>query len=137
MSDSLISGQPPYLLNSNSAPFLCAPLPADDAAQATGKVRLQVTGSPPTCKGLLVPCARRGALSAAKRAAALPCRSCRRRTKCAVRRASIVMLGPARLFVSGVALPLQPVASRPALLARRESSHSSIESAVGPTTKSA
>jgi len=42
MSDSFTSGQPLYLLYSNC--------PAR-AAQATGKVRLQVTGKPPTTRG--------------------------------------------------------------------------------------
>src|SRR5262245_9804015 len=50
MSDSLISGQPLYLLYSNCqrgpAPPAC--FAAALAAQATGRVRLQVTGSPPT-----------------------------------------------------------------------------------------
>src|SRR5262245_31869129 len=49
MRDSLISGQPLYLLYSKSAPSV---LPASRAAtlavQATGSVRLQVTGRPPT-----------------------------------------------------------------------------------------
>src|SRR6476661_4006254 len=40
ISDSLISGQPLYLLYSNCPPAR--------ATQATGSVRLQVTGSPPT-----------------------------------------------------------------------------------------
>ena len=54
ISDSLISGQPLYLLNSNSncGPPRCGhPLLAAFATQATGSVRLQVTGRPPTCNG--------------------------------------------------------------------------------------
>ncbi len=51
MSDSLISGQPLYLLYSNSyfgVPAGAAPFWAALATQATGRVRLQVTGNPPT-----------------------------------------------------------------------------------------
>src|SRR6202163_3045295 len=51
ISDSLISGQPLYLLNSYSKrglPVLSAALLAAFATQATGRVRLQVTGRPPT-----------------------------------------------------------------------------------------
>ena len=51
MSDSLISGQPLYLLYSNSnrgSPAGAVPLIVAFATHATGKVRLQVTGSPPT-----------------------------------------------------------------------------------------
>src|ERR1044072_9262065 len=53
ISDSLISGQPLYLLYSNSncgAPLLSAALAAALATEATGSVRLQVTGSPPTTR---------------------------------------------------------------------------------------
>src|SRR5688572_1240716 len=49
MSDSLISGQPLYLLNLNPNP--CPPaagIALARATQATGSVRLHVTGSPPT-----------------------------------------------------------------------------------------
>src|SRR5688500_16692574 len=46
ISDSLISGQPLYLLYSNAGLPACAL-----AAAATGSVRLQVTGRPPTSKG--------------------------------------------------------------------------------------
>src|SRR6187402_2608454 len=55
ISDSLTSGHPLYLLNSNSN---CGPLPlaaalaAARATQATGRVKLQVTGRAPTCSGL-------------------------------------------------------------------------------------
>ena len=55
ISDSLISGQPLYLLYSNSncgAPLLSARFAAALATQATGSVRLHVTGRPPTSKGL-------------------------------------------------------------------------------------
>src|SRR6516164_10489202 len=55
ISDSLISGQPLYLLYSNSncgAPFLSAVFAAALATQATGSVRLHVTGKPPTSNGL-------------------------------------------------------------------------------------
>src|SRR5687767_14057382 len=51
MSDSLISGQPLYLLYSKSyliASAGAALFVAALARHATGRVRLQVTGSPPT-----------------------------------------------------------------------------------------
>src|SRR5688572_5051305 len=53
ISDSLISGQPLYLLysNSKSLPAIPALMLADFAMQATGNVRLQVTGRPPTISG--------------------------------------------------------------------------------------
>ena len=54
IKDSLISGQPLYLLNSYSKrgpPFLSALLLVWRATQATGSGRLQVTGRPPTCSG--------------------------------------------------------------------------------------
>src|SRR6516162_2075003 len=55
ISDSLISGQPLYLLYSNSncgAPFFSPAFAAALATQATGSVRLHVTGKPPTSNGL-------------------------------------------------------------------------------------
>ena len=53
ISDSLISGQPLYLLYSNSKSLLAVPalMLAAFAMQATGSVRLQVTGRPPTISG--------------------------------------------------------------------------------------
>src|SRR5438067_977478 len=52
ISDSLISGQPLYLLYSNSKALLPDALfVAMRAEQATGSVRLQVTGRPPTISG--------------------------------------------------------------------------------------
>src|SRR5829696_2506233 len=54
ISDSLTSGQPLYLLYSNSncgPPPFAALLLAARATQATGRVRLHVTGRPPTSKG--------------------------------------------------------------------------------------
>src|SRR5262245_30173291 len=51
MRDSLISGHPLYLLYSNSyfgAPAGADPFAALRATQATGRVRLHVTGRPPT-----------------------------------------------------------------------------------------
>src|SRR6476659_8696964 len=54
IKDSLISGQPLYLLYSNSnrgAASLAAALAVARAAHATGSVRLQVTGRPPTSRG--------------------------------------------------------------------------------------
>src|SRR5471032_386864 len=62
ISDSLISGQPLYLLYSKpcgSAPGW--PALAALAMQATGKVRLQVTGRPPTWIGDGAALARAGA----------------------------------------------------------------------------
>jgi hypothetical protein len=57
MSDSLISGQPLYLLYSNSKSFPAVPalMLAALAVHATGSVRLQVTGRPPTISGLRFP----------------------------------------------------------------------------------
>src|SRR5688572_1881050 len=53
ISDSLISGQPLYLLYSKAG----LP-PAALATAATGSVRLQVTGKPPTSSGLSAAAAR-------------------------------------------------------------------------------
>src|SRR3954469_2813351 len=52
ISDSLISGQPLYLLYSNVNPFDALPalMAACLLTQATGSVRLQVTGRPPTIR---------------------------------------------------------------------------------------
>ncbi len=57
MSDSLISGQPLYLLYSNRNAFAAVPalMAASLATQATGSVRLQVTGNPPTTSGSPLP----------------------------------------------------------------------------------
>src|SRR6476646_10725478 len=66
ISDSLISGQPLYLLYSNCPPAR--------ATQATGSVRLQVTGSPPTTNGPRAASALMG-----NAAAAAPSRSALRR----------------------------------------------------------
>ena len=53
ISDSLISGQPLYLLYSNSKSLAAVPalMLAAFAVQATGSVRLHVTGRPPTISG--------------------------------------------------------------------------------------
>src|SRR6187455_13021 len=83
ISDSLISGQPLYLLYSNSncgAPLLSAALAAALATQATGSVRLHVTGRPPTSKGLAAAAQTRGA-SAGSAAASAPANTCRRSTR--------------------------------------------------------
>ncbi len=55
MSDSLISGQPLYLLYSKRKALDAVPalMLASLPTQATGRVRLQVTGSPPTMSGSL------------------------------------------------------------------------------------
>ena len=73
ISDSLISGQPLYLLNSNSG---LAPA----AAQATGSVRLHVTGRPPTSNGFAGVCAR-GRMANEPSAAAPPSSTLRRRNE--------------------------------------------------------
>ena len=83
ISDSLISGQPLYLLYSNSnfgAPLLSAPFAAALATQATGSVRLHVTGSPPTSKGLGV-AAETGSAMVGSAAASAPRSTCRRLTR--------------------------------------------------------
>src|SRR6185295_18196632 len=97
MSDSLISGQPLYLLYSNAyfgAPAGAAPFWVDLATQATGSVRLQVTGSPPTVSAFGFfsehPTRPRGTVAAAK-----PCASAARR----VRRR--VFKGPPEQTVTG------------------------------------
>src|SRR6187551_744231 len=53
ISDSLISGQPLYLLYSkrNALPAVPALIAASLPMHATGSVRLQVTGKPPTTRG--------------------------------------------------------------------------------------
>src|SRR6516164_10722983 len=84
ISDSLTSGQPLYLLNSNAncgAPLLSARLAAALAAQATGSVRLHVTARPPTIKGLAA-AAEAGSAMAGSAAASAPRSSCRRSTQC-------------------------------------------------------
>src|SRR5690349_4380627 len=78
INDSFTSGQPLYLLYSNSpAPEVAS---AARAVHATGSVRLQVTGRPPTTSGP------RAAVAEVERpkgsaAAAAPIRSDRRRLK--------------------------------------------------------
>src|SRR5688500_14397655 len=88
IKDSLISGQPLYLLYSNrkSLPAVPAFIEASFPTQATGSVRLQVTGSPPTISG-----ARFASLSAAhpsrlsgSDAAIAASNSCRRPKVCAL-----------------------------------------------------
>ena len=82
ISDSLISGQPLYLLYSNPKSLAAVPalMLASFAAQATGSVRLQVTGSPPTISGSrFAALVARAAIQAKGNAAAIaPCSSCRR-----------------------------------------------------------
>ena len=53
ISDSLISGHPEYLLYSKRNAFFAVPalIAASLPTQATGNVRLQVTGRPPTTSG--------------------------------------------------------------------------------------
>src|SRR6266545_3532214 len=85
ISDSLISGQPLYLLYSKSncgAPFLSAPFAAALATQATGSVRLHVTGSPPTTRFLAVAGAQAGNAEAVSVAASAPRSTWRRSTRC-------------------------------------------------------
>jgi hypothetical protein len=63
----LISGQPLYLLYSNwngARPLLSAALLVARATHATGKVRLQVTGRPPTTSGFSAPRAMDGQAAA-------------------------------------------------------------------------
>jgi hypothetical protein len=88
----LISGQPLYLLYSNSKSFVAVPalMLAAFAVQATGSVRLQVTGNPPTANG------RRPPLSGAQpyrlngnAAAIAPCSSCRRPRRIELKRESL------------------------------------------------
>jgi hypothetical protein len=84
ISDSLISGQPLYLLNSKSncgAPLLSAWFAAALATQATGSVRLHVTGKPPTTNGLAV-AAEAGGAMAGSAAASAPRSSRRRSMQC-------------------------------------------------------
>src|SRR5688572_16869757 len=53
INDSLISGQPEYFEYSNIRPFALPDFCSKSRdAQAIGSVRLQVTGNPPTTKGL-------------------------------------------------------------------------------------
>src|SRR3954451_382123 len=82
--DSLTSGQPLYLLNSNAncgAPLLPARFAAALATQATGSVRLHVTARPPTTKGLAA-AAEAGSARTGSAAASAPCSNCRRSTQC-------------------------------------------------------
>src|SRR5215207_11287871 len=72
ISDSLISGQPLYLLYSNAnfgAPAVAVPLLVARATHATGNVRLQVTGNPPTTRAFGLCCVQ--ALWPSGRAAAI------------------------------------------------------------------
>ena len=72
ISDSLISGQPLYLLNSNAnfgAPGLAVPLLVARATHATGNVKLHVTGNPPTTRAFGLVCVQ--ALWPSGRAAAI------------------------------------------------------------------
>src|SRR5262245_40096962 len=83
ISDSLISGQPLYLLYSYSNRGSSAgavALRADLATQATGRVRLQVTGRPPTINALLLLAQDRA--PSGRAAAARPLSTCRRSTRC-------------------------------------------------------
>src|SRR5688572_14892690 len=100
ISDSLISGQPLYLLYSNASPVSVMPAAALFAAlawQATGKVRLHVTGSPPTCKG--PPALEQDQpVQARTVAAAAPSSSCLRWRKCTLAASSeciYLLLAPA------------------------------------------
>src|ERR1700730_5289510 len=82
MSDSLISGQPLYLLYSYSYLVAVAgavPLTVVLPTQATGNVRLHVTGNPPTTRELGFFAAHPIMLSGT--VAARPCNTCRRETK--------------------------------------------------------
>src|SRR6476620_652053 len=82
INDSLTSGQPLYLLYSNSncgPPPFAALLAAARATQATGSVRLHVTGRPPTRSGFGVAAAAAvGQVSAGRTAPRAPRRSVRR-----------------------------------------------------------
>src|SRR3954464_11375434 len=84
ISDSLISGQPLYLLNSNAnfgAPAVAVPLLVARATHATGNVRLHVTGNPPTTRAFGLVCVQ--ALSPSGRAAAIsPWSTARRERMC-------------------------------------------------------
>src|ERR1700759_2848530 len=85
IKDSLTSGQPLYLLYWNSKrgwPTARAALLRAFETQATGSVRLQVTGSPPTTRGApspwpFDPFPQESRLKG-KTAAASPCTTCRR-----------------------------------------------------------
>src|SRR6185436_3113978 len=82
ISDSLISGQPLYLLYWNAKSLAAVPplMLASFAVQATGSVRLQVTGNPPTTNGS--PCADLSPAQAPSASgtadASAPFRTCRR-----------------------------------------------------------
>src|SRR3954451_23386817 len=83
--DSLISGQPLYLLYSNSncgAPLLSAPFAAALATQATGSVRLHVTGRPPTTRFLAVAEPQAASVIEGTVAASAPRSNWRRSTRC-------------------------------------------------------
>ncbi len=95
MRDSLISGQPLYLLYSNSyfgVPAAAAPFIAAFATQATGRVRLQVTGNPPTTRAFVFFSAHPGSPSG-NAAAARP----RRRASRRVRNCGYTQKPPGRL----------------------------------------
>ena len=84
ISDSLTSGHPLYLLNSNEnckAPLWSAVFAAVLATQATGRVRLQVTGRAPTIRGLAA-AAEAGSAVPASAAASVPRSTWRRSMQC-------------------------------------------------------
>src|SRR5882757_8710520 len=89
IKDSLTSGQPLYLLYWNSKrgrPAGRAALLRAFETHATGSVRLQVTGSPPTTKGApwplpFDPFPQESTLTG-KAAATSPCTTCRRLKAC-------------------------------------------------------
>src|SRR5882757_2862918 len=84
ISDSLISGQPLYLLYSYEncgSEALFAPFSAALATQATGRVRLQVTGNPPTINDFSFFSPAQDSKLAGRTAAIAPCRICLRRRK--------------------------------------------------------
>src|SRR5689334_19382383 len=90
MSDSLISGQPLYLLYSNSyfgAPAAADPLVVARPTQATGNVRLHVTGRPPTISELAFFSAQ-AEMPSGSDAAARPCNTRRRETVYSLNRPS-------------------------------------------------
>src|SRR3954463_8294018 len=84
ISDSFISGQPLYLLYSkvNGLAAVPALIAASLPTQATGNVRLQVTGKPPTTRcGAFLSSDEHPAMASGSAAAAAPCSNCRRLRK--------------------------------------------------------
>src|SRR5690242_18502542 len=82
MSDSFTSGQPLYLLYSYSyfgAPGAAVPFVLARPTHATGKVRLHVTGKPPTINELAF-CSAQLMTPNGSDAAARPCSTLRRET---------------------------------------------------------